>query len=237
MNFYDVLLLKKLQDDRDPKIEGLSVTENGTYSEDNVVYNPVIVNVPTPTLTSITYTANGNYEAPTGTAYTTVITNVQVPQDAYIEDNASGASVTVTAKDAPLTECKITVTPSQQGTGTPSSQNIRPINKYSIATVTVNSTATTFNLNDDICGGVIDASGNTNKTWGYIASYDGEVLPGEWLSDRDEYAPNTTPTIGAEVAYEITPVDVAFQPVQIRTETGSNVISANCGDIAIKYMR
>ena len=33
MDFFDILLAKKLEDDRDPTIEGLSVTENGIYSE------------------------------------------------------------------------------------------------------------------------------------------------------------------------------------------------------------
>lgn len=45
MNYYDILLAKKLEDDRDPKVEGLSVTQNGTYSEEGKVYKPVIVNV------------------------------------------------------------------------------------------------------------------------------------------------------------------------------------------------
>ena len=46
MNFFDILLAKKLEDDRDPRVEGLSVTANGRYEETGVVYTPVIVNVP-----------------------------------------------------------------------------------------------------------------------------------------------------------------------------------------------
>ena len=46
-------------------------------------------------------------------------------------------------------------------------------------------------------------SGEGRKTWGYIASYNGESLPGEWISDRDVYAPGTTPTTGAQVAYKL----------------------------------
>lgn len=45
MNYYDILLAKKLEDDRDPKVEGLSVTANGTYSEEGKVFKLVIVNV------------------------------------------------------------------------------------------------------------------------------------------------------------------------------------------------
>lgn len=63
MDFFDILLAKKLEDDRDPTIEGLSVTENGTYSEENKAYNPVIVEVPEPTLITKSITANGTYTA------------------------------------------------------------------------------------------------------------------------------------------------------------------------------
>lgn len=42
-----------------------------------------------------------------------------------------------------------------------------------------------------------------NQFWEYIASYNGETLPREWISDRDEYTAGTTPTIGAEVAYRL----------------------------------
>lgn len=45
MNYYDILLAKKLEDDRDPQVVGLSVTENGTYAEEGKVYKPVVVNV------------------------------------------------------------------------------------------------------------------------------------------------------------------------------------------------
>lgn len=63
MDFFDILLAKKLEDDRDPTIEGLSVTENGIYSEENKAYNPVIVEVPEPTLITKSITANGTYTA------------------------------------------------------------------------------------------------------------------------------------------------------------------------------
>ena len=44
------------------------------------------------------------------------------------------------------------------------------------------------------------------KIWvtsGYIASYNGETLPGMWWSDRDTYEENTSPTTGAEVVYAL----------------------------------
>ena len=59
-------------------------------------------------------------------------------------------------------------------------------------------------LPETIYGGTVDAvTGVGSKTWGYIASYNGEALPGEWISDRDVYASGTTPTTGAQVAYQL----------------------------------
>ena len=59
-------------------------------------------------------------------------------------------------------------------------------------------------LSETVYGGTVDAvTGVGSKTWGYIASYNGESLPGEWVSDRDVYASGTTPTTGAQVAYKL----------------------------------
>ena len=69
-------------------------------------------------------------------------------------------------------------------------------------------TQSSLTLPRTIYGGIIDAIiGQGQETWGYIASYAGETLPGEWISDRDEYAAGATPTVGAQVAYKLaTPV-------------------------------
>ena len=65
-------------------------------------------------------------------------------------------------------------------------------------------TTATLTLPETIYGGTVDAvTGVGEKTWGYIASYNGESLPGEWISDRDVYASGTTPTAGAQVAYKL----------------------------------
>ena len=62
----------------------------------------------------------------------------------------------------------------------------------------------TLTLPETIYGGTVNAvTGIGEKTWGYIASYNGESLPGEWISDRDVYASGTTPTTGAQVAYKL----------------------------------
>ena len=59
-------------------------------------------------------------------------------------------------------------------------------------------------LPETVYGGTVDAvTGVGSKTWGYIASYNAESLPGEWISDRDVYTSETTPTTGAQVAYKL----------------------------------
>ena len=65
-----------------------------------------------------------------------------------------------------------------------------------------------------------------------IASYAGETLPGAWISDRDVYAAGTTPTIGAQVVYELAePIVYHLTPVEIRTLAGQNTIWADTGNI------
>ncbi len=62
----------------------------------------------------------------------------------------------------------------------------------------------TLTLPETIYGGTVDAvTGIGEKTWGYIASYNGESLPGEWISDRDVYSAGASPTAGAQVAYKL----------------------------------
>lgn len=65
-------------------------------------------------------------------------------------------------------------------------------------------TTAALTLPETIYGGTVDAvTGVGSKTWSFIASYSGESLPGEWISDRDVYSAGTTPTTGAQVAYKL----------------------------------
>lgn len=77
----------------------------------------------------------------------------------------------------------------------------------------------------------VDASGDVTVTrrTGYIASYNGESLPGRWISSHDVYAEGATPTTGAQVVYElavpetealtaITPITPEAGPVNIWTD-------------------
>ena len=84
-------------------------------------------------------------------------------------------------------------------------------------------TTANLTLPETIYGGTVDAvSGVGRKEWEYIASYNGESLPGEWISDRDVYSAGTTPTTGAQVAYKL----AAPEPFQA---TGNQALPAVAG--------
>lgn len=90
-----------------------------------------------------------------------------------------------------------------------------------------------------VYGGKLDVlSGELTVTHDYIASYSGQTLPGEWISDRAVYAAGTTPPIGAQVVYELaTPTSYELTPPTITTLLGINNIWADCGEVAVKYPR
>lgn len=97
----------------------------------------------------------------------------------------------------------------------------------------------TLTLPETIYGGTVDAvTGAGSKTWGFIASYNGESLPGEWISDRDVYAPGTTPTTGAQVAYKLaTPKSFKVSQVTIPSLKGENYFFTNGENMDIIYKK
>lgn len=80
-------------------------------------------------------------------------------------------------------------------------------------------------------------SGVLTVTDANIASYDGETLPSTWISDRDVYAPGTTPTTGAQVVYKLaTPTTYQLTPSQISTFLGTNNFWMNAnGTLDLEY--
>jgi hypothetical protein len=104
---------------------------------------------------------------------------------------------------------------------------------YTSTTHTATFSQSIYQGNADFVGGEATAE------WGYIVSYNGETLPGEWISSMDEYAPGTTPTIGAEVAYELaTPTTEPITPTNlpIKSLFGYNHIESSTGDMEIEYI-
>ena len=98
-------------------------------------------------------------------------------------------------------------------------------------------TTSPLTLPETIYGGTVDAvTGAGSKTWGYIASYNGESLPGEWISDRDIYAPGTTPTTGAQVAYKLaTPEPFKVSQISIPSLGSENTFFTNGENMDIIY--
>lgn len=92
-------------------------------------------------------------------------------------------------------------------------------------------------LPETIYGGTVDAvTGVGSKTWGFIASYNGESLPGEWISDRDVYTPETTPTTGAQVAYKIAnPEPFKVSQISIPSLRSENTLFTNGENLDIIY--
>ena len=92
-------------------------------------------------------------------------------------------------------------------------------------------------LPETVYGGTVDAvTGVGSKTWGYIASYSGESLPGEWISDRDVYSAGTTPTTGAQVAYKLaTPEPFKVSQISIPSIGSENTFFTNGKNLDIIY--
>ena len=82
-----------------------------------------------------------------------------------------------------------------------------------------------------------DGTGTLTVDKMQIASYSGETLPGEWISDRDVYASGTSPTTGAQVVYDVaSPTTYTLTAPQITLLLGANNIRANTGNTAIQYL-
>lgn len=97
---------------------------------------------------------------------------------------------------------------------------------------------TTLTLPSTIYGGEVDAQTEEGKEmWGYIASYNGETLPAEWICDRAVYAAGTTPPTGAQVAYKLaTPVPfTATGGAEIKALDGVNTLLTDGDSITATY--
>jgi hypothetical protein len=88
-----------------------------------------------------------------------------------------------------------------------------------------------------VYGGELDVtSGVLTMDRAIIASYNGETLPSEWISDRDKYVAGTTPTTGAQVCYKLSQAVVyTLTPTEIKSLLGDNNIWADAGDTEVTY--
>ena len=100
---------------------------------------------------------------------------------------------------------------------------------------TYTGSTTDIALPETVYGGTLDVeSGVVNTTWGNIASYAGEALPGEWISDRDVYSSGAVPTTGAQVVYKLAePITIQLSPKQIAALSGVNTIYSDAGTLTV----
>ena len=90
-------------------------------------------------------------------------------------------------------------------------------------------------LPETVYGGTLDVeTGVVNTTWGHIASYAGEALPGEWISDRDVYSSGAVPTTGAQVVYKLAePITIQLDKQQITALSGTNTIYTDADGVIV----
>lgn len=70
-----------------------------------------------------------------------------------------------------------------------------------------------------------------------IASYNGETINEPWISSMDVYSEGATPTTGAQVVYPLTtPTEIPQQSQAISTQSGTNNLWADSGDVEVKCL-
>ena len=116
-------------------------------------------------------------------------------------------------------------------------ENICQITGVNSIDVVANSVTHEFDLGRTVYGGRVSAvDGVLTVTDALIASYNGEVLPSTWISDRDEYSVGGTPTTGAQVVYKLaTPLTYQLTAQQIALLEGENVIATDADNLNVTY--
>lgn len=104
---------------------------------------------------------------------------------------------------------------------------------------TMASPTATIPLGQTVYGGTLNVlTGVLMGNLANIASYNGEELPGEWISSMDVYSPGTTPTTGAQVVYKLsTPFIVQVPAQQVFSLLGTNNVWTDTGNIDITIFK
>ena len=80
-------------------------------------------------------------------------------------------------------------------------------------------------------------TGVLTSLYANIDSYNGESLPGKWISDRDVYSIGTTPTTGAQVVYELAaPLTYQLDPEELVLQEGTNVLWSDAGPLRVTFI-
>ena len=94
----------------------------------------------------------------------------------------------------------------------------------------------TVQLGQTVYGGTLDVgTGTLTVTQAEIESYNGENLPGQWISDRDIYTPGTQPSIGAQVVYDLAESQtIQLTPQQILALSGTNTVYTDADAVRVE---
>ena len=87
-----------------PTTVRLDVSENGIYQEADKVYSPVVVDVPQTTIEGLSVTENATYTAPEGKAYSPVVVNVPLPPNAHLLKSATSYPIAPSLLPLPKAE-------------------------------------------------------------------------------------------------------------------------------------
>lgn len=155
-----------------------------------------------------------------------------------------GKTVTVNdALEGDVRDLTVFIEPIQSGSGTPSSSNHRTISGVISVTVTRTggSDSQSVTISTGAAGTVYGGKINVTKgelviTWGIYSSYNGQTLPGRWISDRDVYSNESVPSNGAQVIYELSSYQTyQIEPMKMTTVNGQNIFTSSNGEVAVKY--
>lgn len=94
-----------------------------------------------------------------------------------------------------------------------------------------------FDFGQTVWGGALDTyTGVLTVTDDQIASYNGETLPGAWVSDRDAYAAGSAPSIGAQVVYKLaSPQTVRLTPHRLPAQGDNTCAQTDGSAMQAKY--
>jgi len=135
----------------------------------------------------------------------------RVSQNTYIFEIDGATSLETTITKSYGSEMIVHIDSVQEGSGTPSASNVRPIEGWTGAVISgtnINEqSAYAIDWTDSVgtvYGGTLNVNtGLLTITHACINSYNGETLTGRWISSMDAYSSGTTPTIGSQVVYEL----------------------------------
>ena len=84
--------------------------------------------------------------------------------------------------------------------------------------------------------GELDVLSGLLKAYPHYDSYNGETINGEWISDRDAYSVDATPTIGAEVQVISGSDYTTYQQTanNVKSLEGVNSINADTGEVDVQ---